>query len=87
MVYCKLSGLITEAGLDWEADHLRPYIDHIITCFGPERIIWGSDWPVLTQTSSYDDWYKTATAMLSELKNSVQDRIFGMNAIDFYHLS
>jgi L-fuconolactonase len=85
--YCKLSGLITEAGPGWKPDHLQPYIDHIITCFGPERIIWGSDWPVLTLNSTYDDWYATANVMLAGLKKSAQNRIFGMNAVDFYHLS
>jgi L-fuconolactonase len=46
-VTCKLSGLLTEAVPDWTADDLRPYAEHVLACFGPDRVLWGSDWPVV----------------------------------------
>lgn len=84
--YCKLSGLITEAGPGWTVDQLRPYFEHIYDCFGAHRIIWGSDWPVLTQTASYDDWQRTATALCASLSAAEKTNIFGLNATRFYRI-
>ena len=50
---CKLSGLVTEASPRWTVDDLRRYSDHLIECFGPERLMWGSDWPVALLASDY----------------------------------
>lgn len=84
--YCKLSGMITEAGPGWTLDQIRPYFDHIYACFGAERIVWGSDWPVLTQTASYDEWHHAATALCASLSVDEQNRIFGLNAASFYKI-
>lgn len=84
--YCKLSGLITEAGPGWTIDQLRPYFEHIYACFGAQRIIWGSDWPVLTQTASYEDWRDAANTLLNHLDDAEKATIFGLNAIHFYEL-
>ncbi|HEY2618229.1 MAG TPA: amidohydrolase family protein [Acetobacteraceae bacterium] len=54
--FCKLSGLVTEATRDWSVDDLRPYADHIIDCFGPDRLMWGSDWPVVSLAGGYARW-------------------------------
>ncbi|MFB1025257.1 MAG: amidohydrolase family protein, partial [Octadecabacter sp.] len=51
--YCKLSGLLTEAGKDWTITDFAPYVAHLLEHFGPERLVWGSDWPVLTMAASY----------------------------------
>ncbi len=85
-VMCKLSGLITEAGPEWSLDTLKPYTDHIIDCFGPDRLVWGSDWPVLTMAASYQDWRKTLEAILSELSEHERSQVLGSNAACFYQL-
>ncbi len=81
---CKLSGLATEAGPTWNADLLRPYVDHLIACFGPDRLMWGSDWPVLELVSSYERWYATARDLVAP--TGAGDRIFGGTAQAFYRL-
>lgn len=53
---CKLSGLVTEAGSDWTPADIAPYARHILGCFGPERTLWGSDWPVLNLATDYGGW-------------------------------
>ena len=59
-VVCKLSGLTTEADhKTWTRDQLRPYIDHVIECFGPDRILYGGDWPVSELAGSYLQWLAT----------------------------
>ncbi|MEV8466908.1 amidohydrolase family protein [Fluviibacterium sp. DFM31] len=65
--FCKLSGLITEAGPDWTTRSLTPYVGHLLKVFGPERLIWGSDWPVCTLAGSYGDWVAATEALLGEL--------------------
>src|SRR5579875_2725374 len=54
-LYCKFSGMITEADhRHWSADDLRPYVDHVVECFGMDRVMFGSDWPVCLLAGSYD---------------------------------
>ncbi|MGH6644558.1 MAG: amidohydrolase family protein [Pseudoxanthomonas sp.] len=84
--YCKLSGLLTEAAVGAADSGLQPYVDHLIAAFGAHRVMWGSDWPVLCDRSSYSAWLATAVRMLA--RNSPEDRqgIFGENAVRFYSL-
>ena len=84
--YCKLSGLVTEAGAAWTIDHLRPYADHIMACFGSGRVMWGSDWPVVTLAASYDDWLTTSDALLGWLTPTEREAVCGGNAARFYGL-
>jgi L-fuconolactonase len=84
--YCKLSGLVTEAGAKWTKDSLRPYVDHVLECFGAERLMWGSDWPVLSLAADYSTWSKTADALIAEASRHEQDAIRGGNARRFYGL-
>lgn len=84
--FCKLSGLVTEAGAAWRIDDLRRYVDHVIECFGPSRVMWGSDWPVLTLAASYGDWSAASEALLGGLAQSEREAIFGGNAARFYGL-
>ena len=59
-VVCKLSGITTEADhKSWNRDQLRPSIDHVIECFGPDRILYGGDWPVSELAGSYLQWLAT----------------------------
>lgn len=83
---CKLSGLITEAGPGWSVDGLRRYVDHLIDCFGPDRLIWGSDWPVLTETAAYGDWWRAANTCLADLSDADKAKVFGGNAARVYKL-
>lgn len=84
--YCKLSGLVTEAKPDWKTDCLRPYVDHLLNTFGPDRLIWGSDWPVCTLASSYAQWLDATDALLSGLAQPDRDTILGTNAARAYSL-
>lgn len=83
-VCCKLSGLATEAGPGWDADALRPYVDHLLACFGPSRLMWGSDWPVLELAGDYLQWEAVSRELLKALPPSEQEQVWGTNAAGFY---
>ena len=85
-VCCKLSGLVTEAGANWTADTLRRYVDHLLACFGPRRLLWGSDWPVVNLAGGYARWLAATQALLSGLAASERAAIMGGNARRFYGL-
>ncbi|HEX7759859.1 MAG TPA: amidohydrolase family protein [Caulobacteraceae bacterium] len=84
-VYCKLSGLLTEAGPGLGRAALSPYVTHLIEAFGPERLIWGSDWPVVLLAGGYADWLDMAWAMTASLGDA-RGAIFGENARRAYRL-
>ena len=84
--YCKVSGLITEADSSQTYDDVMPYLDHLLEVFGSERLIWGSDWPVLNLAGDYDGWYAASIERLSQLAVQDQENILGRNAIQFYGL-
>lgn len=83
---CKLSGLVTEAGAGWNVDALQRYVEHMLRCFGTERLMWGSDWPVVTLAASYGDWVAATDALLAGLSPGEQAAIRGGNASRFYAL-
>lgn len=83
---CKLSGLITEANPTQSWDDLVPYLDHLLAVFGVERLIWGSDWPVLNLAGDYASWRTAFTAWLSDRAADAQDLVDGGNAARFYGL-
>jgi L-fuconolactonase len=85
-VHCKLSGLVTEAGPAWRVDTLRRYVDHLVACFGPRRLLWGSDWPVVELGGGYRRWVDATAALLSNLPDPDRDAILGDNARRFYGL-
>ncbi len=84
--YCKLSGLVTEADENWTTDDLHPYAHHVIGAFGPERVMWGSDWPVCRLRGEYHRWHGSAQALTSHLSKAERARIFGGTAAEFYRL-
>lgn len=86
VVGLKLSGLLTEAGPGEGGEALRPYVDHLIDCFGPTRLIWGSDWPVLTLAGDYREWFDMAQALTARLGPDAQAAIFGGNAARVYRI-
>ncbi|NVI84850.1 amidohydrolase family protein [Janthinobacterium sp. BJB401] len=86
-VHCKLSGLVTEARPGWHVDDLRPYAAHVLNVFGPRRVIWGSDWPVVDLAEGYAAWLAASEALLTHLGQEDRDDIFGLNALRFYGIS
>ncbi len=85
--FVKLSGLVTEAGEPWDADKLRPYIDHLFAYFGPDRILWGSDWPVVTLAGGYEAWWETTCTYLDGLGERECAAVLGGNAVRVYKLA
>lgn len=85
-VMCKLSGLLAEAGPGASATDLRPYAEHLLDCFGPGRLMWGSDWPVLTQIGDYGAWLDQARTLVDALGDDEQAQIFGGAAAGFYRI-
>lgn len=81
---CKLSGLVTEAGPDWTQETLRPVVEHLLTTFGPDRLIFGSDWPVVTLRASYAQWLEAAEILLAGLTQAQRAAVFGGNAAKLY---
>ncbi len=81
---CKLSGLVTEAGAGWSVERLRPYVDHVLSALGPERVLWGSDWPVCTLAASYDDWVAATDRLLEGCSGDERQAILGGNAVRVY---
>ena len=84
-VYCKVSGLVTEAGNDWTEADLAPYIGLLVDVFGSQRLIWGSDWPVCLNAASYSQWHLIAQQLLPN-NAPAQQAIFGGNALRAYDL-
>ena len=84
--FCKFSALITEANPDWTVAALKPYADHILHAFGPDRVMWGSDWPVCRLRAEYDVWHAAAQDLTAHLPADQLARIYGGSATEFYRL-
>lgn len=86
-VYCKVSGLVTEGDWrDWRADDLTPYLDVAFDAFGPDRLMFGSDWPVCLLAATYRQVRDLVADYTSRLGAEVQEKILGTNAAQFYRL-
>ncbi|WP_422372450.1 amidohydrolase family protein [Hoeflea sp.] len=85
--YCKFSALVTEASPGWTVEDLKPYADHVLKVFTPERVMWGSDWPVCQLTASYDQWRKAAETLTSGFSEAEKANIYGGTAARFYRIS
>lgn len=86
-VYCKLSGMVTEADWDtWTDETLRPYIDTVLEAFGPRRLMVGSDWPVLNLASTYGRWWATVRIAIAQLTPGEKDWILSRTALEAYRL-
>lgn len=81
---CKLSGLVTEAAPDWTVEDLRPYVDHLFAAFGPARLMWGSDWPVVDLAGDHARWREATGALLAGLDDAARDAVLGGTAARFY---
>ena len=86
-VYCKISGMVTEADWEnWQPSDLQAYIDLALECFGPERCMFGSDWPVCELAGSYADVHAAVVECLGKLSPTEQESVFGGTAVRFYGL-
>ena len=86
-VFCKLSGLATEADWnDWTDGQLSVYLETVLDAFGPRRVMFGSDWPVCLLASSYAGWHDIVVRFCDKLSSDERYRIFGETAIDAYGL-
>ncbi|MFT3789649.1 MAG: amidohydrolase family protein [Rudaea sp.] len=83
---CKLSGLLTEARTGAAMEDLAPYVEHIFHCFGGGRVIWGSDWPVLTLASGYAAWFDMARDLVARCARGHESAVFGGTATRIYRL-
>lgn len=87
-VYCKVSGLATEADWQaWQPEQLSPYLDAALEAFTPQRLLFGSDWPVCTLATGYLRWAETIASWAAGLSGVERDRILGGTALEVYRLS
>jgi L-fuconolactonase len=86
-IYCKLSGLLTEAGERNSLGDLAPYVANVFTSFGPERVLWGSDWPVLNSVSTYARWLELSRELIGRFARGHADDVLANNARRFYRLA
>lgn len=86
-VFCKISGMITEADFkSWTPEQIHPYMLLALAAFGPERCMYGSDWPVCLVAGTYTQVMELTTNFISSLSTTEQAAIMGQNAVDFYGL-
>jgi L-fuconolactonase len=85
--YCKLSGLVTEANYsDWSIEQLTPYVDAALSAFSPNRLMFGSDWPVCLVAIDYPEWAAIVASAISGLSPSEQERIWSGTAQEAYRI-
>jgi L-fuconolactonase len=85
--YCKFSALVTEDIEPWNTQRLRPYAEFVLDTFGPNRSMWGSDWPVCRLRCEYSDWLKSAQDLAQYFSEPDRVKIFGGTAAHFYQIS
>ena len=87
-VYCKVSGLVTEAKWnEWKTEDLYPYLDVVFESFGTDRILFGSDWPVILLSSTYNKWKNLLEKYMLQFSDEEKQKVFDTNAIKFYNLN
>lgn len=84
---CKLSGLVTEAAAGWQDEDIVPVMQHLLDVFGAERLLWGSDWPVLLLAGDHARWCALVDAWLASRPEAERHAILGGNALRFYRLA
>ncbi len=87
-VFCKISGLVTEAKMPgWKAEDFRPYLDVVMELFGEDRVMFGSDWPVCLLGGSYEEIYQLAADYFAPFSEEARRKFFGATAASFYRLA
>ncbi len=85
-MHVKLSGLVTEAGPGWSAEMLRPVLDTVLELFGPQAVLWGSDWPVLNLAADCAQWVRISDELLAGLDDKDLRAVLAGNAQRFHRL-
>jgi L-fuconolactonase len=86
-VFCKLSGMVTEADYAaWTPQQLEPYFDTVLDAFGPERLMFGSDWPVCLLAASYGNWLEVVSRRIAVLSQHERETILGGTAARVYRI-
>ena len=85
-VFCKFSGLMNCAYPSKSIENISRYSDHVISVFGSDRLLWGSDWPPLDLASNYEEWFNISLELLSNLNENDISKILGQNAQHIYNL-
>lgn len=87
-ITCKVSGLVAYADPEkWTVDDFRPFVGHVIECFGWNRVMWGGDWPVCTLTATLRQWLDAALSLTSAATCEQRENFFGGNAVKIYRLT
>lgn len=87
-VCCKVSGVITEADhRNWCKEEIKRYLDHVLNCFGCDRIIYGGDWPVVTLAGTYRQWFEALAWVFAGITPRERRKIFYSNAVKAYQLN
>jgi len=86
-VVCKVSGVVASATPGkWKADDLAPVVNHVMSEFGPDRVMFGGDWPVCLLAATYAQWVTALKQIVSDRKEAEQRKLFHDNALKFYEL-
>ena len=86
-VSCKISGMVTEADYNnWTEEQLKPYFEVVFEAFGPNRLMYGSDWPVCLVATEYANWLNLVKRQLAQFTENEQNMIFHKNAVEVYQL-
>lgn len=86
-ICCKVSGMVTEADhARWTPADLTPYVEHVLEVFGEDRVVFGGDWPVATQASTYKRWVETLDQLTQGLSDRARRKLWAENARRFYRL-
>jgi L-fuconolactonase len=85
-VWCKVSGLLTEAAAGWRVEDLLPYAERVVECFGAQRVLYGSDWPVLTLAGTYRDWYSFTERFTAHWSATERSAFYGDTTTRVYGL-
>jgi len=87
-VFCKLSGVVTEADYQrWTYEQILPYMEAALAAFGSRRLMFGSDWPVCRVATTYRDWVRAVESVAEQLSTEERDALFHRNAAEAYRLS
>ena len=86
-IACKLSGLFTEFKPDQNKDEVVPLVDELVSIFGPDRLMWGSDWPVIDLAGNYRAWLDWTRRWLDNKSPAAQEAILSRTARTFYRLN
>ena len=84
---CKISGIVANAPAGWKTEQLAPVVDHCLDAFGPDRVMFGGDWPACLLGARLDQWVNALREIVAARPGVQQQRLFHDNAIRFYRLT